>query len=260
MIVPLLYRYLLILHLLVAVGLGRVAADLPANLARVCNTAVGTLAFKGIVRLLGAVGPRFEQSDVAISTASTRAKGANKVTFLEIVPLDGLCNIREADGAEAWGRCMESHANEARAVGAVFAATGVGVVGAHGVWDVARDPVISTLEDLLAADLALVGGAATVGAAVAVLGDHAIRAGVDVEVGDVAAVVGLVPDGVALDVFAIGLAGDVDILAVVVSSDRGIAGRGTLATVEAIGGDFVCVGDRERRSEGHKQVGELHGE
>lgn len=234
------------------------ASNLPANLALVCNTAVCTLALESIVLLLGAVGPRLEQSNMAISTASTGAKGANKVTRLEVVPRDGLCNVRKTDSVQTRGRCMERHADETRAVGAVLAAIGVGVVGAHGVWDVARDPVISTLEDLVATDLALVGRAAAVRAAVAVLGDHAIGAGLHVEVGDVAAVLGLVPKGVALDAFAIGLAGDVYILAVVVGRDRGIAGRGTLAAVETVGSDFVGVGDRESRGERHKQIGELH--
>lgn len=164
----------LILHLLVAVGLGRVAANLPANLALVVDTAVATLALQRVIFLLGAVGPRLEQSDMAISTASTRAEGANKVTGLEVVPRDRLCNVRKADSVETRGRRVQSHANEARAVGAVLAAIGVGVVGAHGVWDVARDPVFTALEDLLAADLALVRRAAAVGAAVAVLGDHAV--------------------------------------------------------------------------------------
>lgn len=57
----------------------------------------------------------------------------------------------------------------------------------------------------------------------------------------------------------IGLAGDVDVLAVVVCGDRVIARGGALATVDTVGGDFVRVGDRESRREGHEQIGELHG-
>lgn len=204
----------------VAVGLGRVTANLPANRTLVRNTAVSATALKGIVFLLRTIGPRLEQSDVTSSTASTSTESSNKVTRLDIVPRDGLSNVGETDGASTRRSGVQSHANEAGAVGAVLAALRVRVVVAHGVWDVAGDPVLTAGENLLAADLALVGGAAVAGAAaVAGLGDHAVRAGLHVVVSDVAVVGCLVPDGVAVDGFAVGLAGDLHVGAAFVCFD-----------------------------------------
>ena len=77
----------------VAVGLGRVTANLPANRTLVRNTAVSATALKGIVFLLRTIGPRLEQSDVTSSTASTSTESSNKVTRLDIVPRDGLSNV-----------------------------------------------------------------------------------------------------------------------------------------------------------------------
>lgn len=57
----------------VPVGLGGETAIFPTNRALIRDAAVGAAALKRIVLLLGTVGPRFEQSDVASSTASAGA-------------------------------------------------------------------------------------------------------------------------------------------------------------------------------------------
>jgi hypothetical protein len=59
---------------------------------------------------------------------------------------------------------VECHGDEARAVGAVSDSLRIGVSGAHRVWDVARDPVLSAGDDFAAADLAARGRAAAAAA------------------------------------------------------------------------------------------------
>ena len=97
----------------VLVGFGRETAVLPANSALIRDAAVcSTAALERVVLLLGTVDPRVEQSNVAISTASAGAKGTNKVTGLEVVPSDLLCDSWEADRVGTGSRGMESHGDE----------------------------------------------------------------------------------------------------------------------------------------------------
>lgn len=98
---------------MVAVGLSSEAAILPANSALVSNTAIGTATLKGVILLVGAIGPRVEQSNVASSTTSARSKSADKVTGLEVLPRDWLGDIGEADGVIAGRVGVESHAHKA---------------------------------------------------------------------------------------------------------------------------------------------------
>lgn len=250
-----------LLNQVVTVGLSSEAAILPANSTLVSNTAVGTAALKGVVLLVGAISPRVEQSDVTSSTTSARSKSTDKVTGLEVLPGDGLGDIGEADGVVAGRVGVESHANKAGAVGAVLAAIGVRVLIVHGVRDVARDPELTAGDDLLAADLAFVGRAATAAAGAAttaVLGDHAARAGLHVVVGDVAAVRGLVPDSAALDILTVSLAGEGDVVTPCVCGDDRIVRRGTGAAVDTVAVDGVGIGHGEGSREGHSQVGEMH--
>lgn len=122
------------------------------------------------------------------------------------------------------------------------------------------DPELTARDDLVAADLAFVGGAAaTAGAATAaVLGDHSVGAGLHVVVGDVAAIRGFVPDSVAVDILAVSLAGEFDVVAPSVCGNDRIVRRGTSAAVDTVTANGVGIGHREGSREDHSQVGEMH--
>ncbi len=103
--------------------------------------------------------------------------------------------------------------------------------------------------------------AAATGAAAAALGRHVARgAGLDVVVGDVAAVGGLVPERVAIDAGAWGLAGDLDVGTLLVGLDDLVAGAGTRAAVEGVGLDWVGAHHGHGGHEGENEERELHGE
>ena len=97
----------------IPVGFGLMTANLPTNRALVLDTTVPTAAFQRIVLIVGTVDPRMEQSDVAIGTASARTEGTNKVTRLQVLPIDAFGDLRETDSVSSWGARMESHGDEA---------------------------------------------------------------------------------------------------------------------------------------------------
>jgi hypothetical protein len=207
----------------ILVGLGRKTAVLPANSTLISDAAVcSTAALKRVILLLGAVDPRVEQSNVAVCTAGARAQSTNKVTRLEVVPCDFGSDVWEADGGGAWSRRVESHGDEARAVGAVVGALWVCVGGAHGVWDLAIDPELAAGDDLLAADLAVHGGAAT--ATTACPRDHAGGARFHIIVRNVAAIRCFVPEIVAVNGFASSLTGDFNIVTLLVCRNNFVTG------------------------------------
>lgn len=209
----------------VSVWLRSEATILPANLARVSNTTVSsTTALKGIVRLLGLVSPREEQSNMAIGTASAGAKSANKVSGLEVFPCDLLPDSREVNGRVSWSRSVEGHGYEARAIGAVFGTLWVWVVTRHGVWDVAVDPVLAAGDDFLASDLAV--RCRVAGSAGFALGlyNSASGARLHIVVCNIAAIGCLVPEVVPFDGFANGLASNLNIVPFLVRLDNFVAG------------------------------------
>ena len=102
--------------------------------------------------------------------------------------------------------------------------------------------------------------AATTAAGIAVGRNIAGGAGLDVVVGDVAAIRGLVPECVAFDACARGLAGDLDIGALLVCLHDFVAGSGTGAAVERVRFDGVRA---DHGHSGHKTESderELHDE
>jgi len=93
----------------------------------------------------------------------------------------------------------------------------------------------------------------------ALFGDEAVFAGFDVVVGYVAVVRGLVPDVVARDGFAGGLAGDGDVFAFGVGLLDGVAGSWAGAAVYAVAFDGVGGGEGEGCClEEEGEEGELH--
>lgn len=94
------------------------------------------------------------------------------------------------------------------------------------------------------------GAPAAAAAGAALVGDIAGRAGLDVVVGNVAAVGGFVPQAVAEDALAGLLAGDLYVGALGVGLDAFVAGAGAGATVYAVGGDGVGRGQWDCGGEG----------
>lgn len=80
-------------------------------------------------------------------------------------------------------------------------------------------------------------------AAVTLLGDIVAAAGSDVVVGNVATVLSLVPDCVAVDGGAGRLAGDCNVGSLPVALDYRVGGSWTRAAVDAVAGDGVGIGD-----------------
>lgn len=104
------------------------------------------------------------------------------------------------------------------------------------------------------------GSAATTSAtaAIALLGDVAGTSGLDVVVGDVAAVGSLVPDVVSVDISAVGLTGDGNVESFLVALDNRVGGTRTRATVHTVAGDGVGADQRCDGSEGKSQQGSEH--
>ena len=111
-----------------------------------------------------------------------------------------------------------------------------------------------------AGDFPVAAAAAVVAASIALVGHEAIAAGPDVEVGDVAAVGGLVPDVVAEDVRAGGLAGDVHVLVFRIALlDVGVDVRARATGYGVMGnGEGAHKGGGQGEGEGSNR-GELHG-
>lgn len=100
--------------------------------------------------------------------------------------------------------------------------------------------------------------AAAGGATIAVLGNVAAGAGLDVVVAHVAAVGGLVPEFVTVDVGAGGLAGDAEVGSALVGLDDAVVGAGTGAAVEIVGVDGVGAGQGQGNGCGEGEEGEMH--
>lgn len=101
--------------------------------------------------------------------------------------------------------------------------------------------------------------AATASAAtIAVLGHVVAGAGLDVVVGHVAAVRGLVPKLVTVDVGAGSLAGDGKVGAALVGLDDAIVGTRTRAAVEVVSVDGIGAGQRQSNGCGEGEEGEVH--
>ena len=116
----------------------------------------------------------------------------------------------------------------------------------HGVGDVFFDPILTAGDDLLAGDFTSVGRLAISGAVaiavavfVALLGDVRGRTSLDVIVGHVAAIGGLVPDAITLDVLTRSLAGYRDFGALVVDLDDVIGSARARAAIHAAAADWV---------------------
>ncbi len=94
----------------------------------------------------------------------------------------------------------------------------------------------------------------------AAFSDHKVAATrLDVVVCDVAAVGGLVPEGVAVDGLPASLARELDVDALGVGLDDLVAGAGAGAAVDAVGFDGVGGDGRDGRRQEKGNVGELHG-
>ncbi|KFY35237.1 hypothetical protein V494_06090 [Pseudogymnoascus sp. VKM F-4513 (FW-928)] len=228
----------------VPVWLRSEAALLPLNVTLVRNAAVLLVtALKAVVPRLALVGPRQEQSNMATSAAGARAKSPNKVSGLEVVPSDLRTDLPKVDGRVSWRGSVEGHGDETRAVGAVLGTFWVWVRACHGVCDVAINPVSTAGDDFLAGNLAVHLGVASSAAAagIAILLDNpSIAARLHVVVCDVAAVLCLVPEVVTGDGFANGLAGNLNIVALLVCLDDFVAGGRTRAAVDGCASDGVC--------------------
>ena len=173
----------------VPIRLSRDAAISPANLFLHRDTAIPAIALERVVRRLGGVDPRVEQRDMAGIAAGAGPQSSNKIAGLELVPGNAGRDFGQADGvqgSQAGGSDVQTHGDEARAVGAVRRALGVGVRGRLAVGDVAANPELAAGDDFATADGRVEAGGAgdaafLVGGAGAVAGDEraagAARAG-----------------------------------------------------------------------------------
>jgi hypothetical protein len=200
----------------ISVRLGRKTAVLPANSTSISDATVRAATLKGMVCLVGAVDPGVEQSNVAGSTASARAKCTNKVSSLEVLPGDFFGDTWETDGIGPWSGSVESHGDETRAIGAVVGALWVWVFFVHGVRDVVIDPGLAAGDNFVAGDLAVHSGGATAAVARARARDHAGGAGFHIVVCNIAAIRCLIPERVAINGFANNLAGNFNIVTLLV--------------------------------------------
>ena len=110
----------------------------------------------------------------------------------------------------------------------------------------------------LAISLATAAATTATRAAAALCGNVVASASQDVVVGHIAAVGGLVPEGVSVDVRARGLAGDAELGTLSVGLHDAVAGTGTRATVEAIGLDGVGAGQGQSNGCGQSKGSEVH--
>lgn len=213
---------------------------LPSNIALISNTAISTVAaLKGIIRLLCFISPRQEQRNMATRTARAWAESPHKVSGLEVLPSDQLPDSRKLNSRGSRRRSVERHGDKARAVGAVLGTLWVWVVPTHGVRDVAIDPVLCASDDFLAGNLAVHRGTAGSPSLALSIDNPARGARFHIVVRDVAAISCFVPEVVALDSFANGLAGDFDIVAFGVGLDDFVTCCGAGATVDGVAADGV---------------------
>lgn len=220
----------------IPIRLRRIRSISPANRALVGNAARTPPALQSVVRVPGRVGPRVEKGDVTGSAAGSGPQRADQVTRLKLSPRNRPRDLGQAHSVIAGRSSVKSHGDEARAVGSVAGAVLVGIRRLHGVWDVLGDPILPTGNDFLTADFAVDGAAA---AAATLASDHVGCPRLDVVVGDVAAVSGLVPERIAVDGLSGRLALELDVVALVVCSHNLVAGRWPGATVDAVGLDGV---------------------
>lgn len=101
--------------------------------------------------------------------------------------------------------------------------------------------------------------AGQVAAGAALADDIARGTSLDVVVGDVAAIRGLVPEGVAVDAGARGLAGELEVGALRVGLNQGVASTGAGAAVERGLGRVRAHHGRDGRKEDREGGGKLHG-
>lgn len=122
-------------------------------------------------------------------------------------------------------------------------------------------PSMRRLLGIQTGQVALAAAAAATSASTrrALLGNIAVGARLDVVVGDVAPVLGLDPEVVAVDAGAFGLARDLDVGALLVGLDDLVAGARAAAAVERVGLDGVGA-DRweDGGREGEGDQGDLH--
>lgn len=234
----------------VPVRLGRKRPISPANVPLVSDAAIrSTATLEGIISLLAPIDPRLEQRDVTARATGSIAQSSDVITRLEVIPSDLLRHVQYTDGGPTGRVGVKSHGHEPRAICAVANALRIRIRSPHRVRDVFRNPEFSTSQDFSATNLAVGRGgaaaAATTAAVAAALARHHFTcSGSDIPVGDVAAVGGLVPEGVAVDAFAVCLARELDFVAAVVLLDHLVASAGAGATVDAVAFDGVCADHR----------------
>lgn len=90
------------------------------------------------------------------------------------------------------------------------------------------------------------------------LGNVAAGTGLDIVVAHVAAVRGLVPELVAVDVGAGGLAGDAEVGSALVGLDDAVAGARTGAAVEIVSVDGIGAGQGQGNGCGEGEEREVH--
>lgn len=100
--------------------------------------------------------------------------------------------------------------------------------------------------------------AAASAAAITFLGDIAAAPGSDIVVGNIAVVGGLVPDFIALDGGAGGLAGDCNIRSLLVALDYRVRGSWAGAAVDDVAGDGIGINDWRDGSKCECQDGSEH--
>lgn len=152
---------------------------------------------------------------------------------------------------------MQSHGYETRAVGAVVSTLRIGILLIHRVRDVLGYPILATVHNLLAGDLAAYRGTSAAAAA-ALTGDHAVGASLDVVVGDVAPVLGFIPEVIARDSLSGNLAADLDVIALVICLDDLVVGGRARAAVDSGARDWICADHGKGRGKGDGQEFELH--
>lgn len=154
---------------------------------------------------------------------------------------------------------MQSHGYETRAVCAVVSTLRIGILLIHRVGDVLGYPILATVHNLLAGDLAAYRGTSAAAAAAAALaGDHAVGASLDVVVGDVAPVLGFVPEVITRDILSGNLTTDLDVIALVICLDDLVMGGRARAAVDSGARDWICADHGKGREKGDGQEFELH--
>lgn len=153
---------------------------------------------------------------------------------------------------------MQSHGYETRAVCAVVSTLRIGILLIHRVGDVLGYPILAAVHNLLAGDPAAYRGTSAAAAAAALAGDHAVGASLDVVVGDVAPVLGFVPEVITRDILSGNLTTDLDVIALVICLDDLVMGGRARAAVDSGARDWICADHGKGRGKGDGQEFELH--